>query len=82
MANISNVATILPVNLNIYLLIHLLLLLLINIIEASHGIGAQMCDCKRDWLWVRSPLEEMKCLFKLIFSFLRFAVACRGHVRR
>ena len=25
------------------------------------------CDCKRDWLWVGSPLEEMKYLFKFIF---------------
>ena len=30
-----------------------------------------MCDCKRDWLWVRSPLEEMKYLFTFVFSFLR-----------
>ena len=29
------------------------------------------CDCKTDWLWVRSPLEEMKYLLKFIFSFLR-----------
>ena len=25
------------------------------------------CDCKTDWLWVRSPLEEMKYLLKFIF---------------
>ena len=25
---------------------------------------------KRDWLWVRSPVEEMKCLFKFILSFI------------
>ena len=30
------------------------------------------CDCKTDWLWVRSPLEEMKYLLKFIFPFLRF----------
>ena len=29
------------------------------------------CDCKTDWLWVWSPLEEMKYLLKFIFSFLR-----------
>ena len=29
-----------------------------------------MCDCKIDWLWVRSPLKEMKYLFTFIFSFL------------
>ena len=32
------------------------------------------CDCKIDWLWVRSPLEEMKYSFKLIFPFLRSGV--------
>ena len=26
------------------------------------------CECKRDWLWIRSPLEEMKYL---TVSFLR-----------
>ena len=24
-----------------------------------------------NWLWVRSPLEEMKYLFKFVFPFLR-----------
>ena len=29
------------------------------------------CDCKTDWLWVRSPLEEMKYLLKkLYFHFI------------
>ena len=28
--------------------------------NASGGAWAQACDCKRDWLWVRFPLEEMK----------------------
>ena len=32
------------------------------------------CDCKTDWLWVRSPLEEVKYLFKIIFSFIRSGV--------
>ena len=32
------------------------------------------CDCKTDWSWVRSPLEEMKYLFPFIFSFLRSGV--------
>ena len=32
------------------------------------------CDCKRDWLWVRFPLDEIKYLFKFILpiSFLKF----------
>ena len=29
-----------------------------------------MCDCKRDWLWVRA-LEEMKYLLKFIFRYWR-----------
>ena len=32
------------------------------------------CDCKTDWLWVRSPLEEMEYLFTFIFLFLRSGV--------
>ena len=34
------------------------------------------CGCKTDWLWVRSPLEEMKYLlkFKYIFPFPRSGV--------
>ena len=33
--------------------------------------GPQVCDCKRYWLWVRSPLEEIKYLFKSILPHLR-----------
>ena len=29
------------------------------------------CDCKHDWLLVRSPLGDMKYLFKFIFPFHR-----------
>ena len=37
------------------------------------------CDCKTDWLWVWSPLEETKYLLKFIFPFLRSGVdAKRG----
>ena len=42
--------------------------------EASRGAGAQMCDCKRDWSWVRSPFLKINYLFKFIFSFLRCGV--------
>ena len=38
------------------------------------------CDCNHDWLWVRSPLEEIKYLFKFIFSYLRSGVEAK--VRR
>ena len=34
-------------------------------------------DCKTDWLWVRSPLEEIKYLFKFIFPFLRSSVEAK-----
>ena len=37
--------------------------------EASLGAGAQSVTVK-PWLWVRSPLEEMKYLLKFIFPFL------------
>ena len=43
-------------------------------IEASRGAGVQICDCKRDCLWVRSPHEEMQYL---IFSILRFVVEAK-----
>ena len=38
-------------------------------------------DCRRDWLWVRTLLEEMKYLFKIIFPFIRSGVeAERGNL--
>ena len=45
-----------------------------NQFEASRGSGAQVCNYKRDWLWVRSVFKEMKYLFKCIFSFLRSGI--------
>ena len=39
--------------------------------------GEHMCDCKRDWLWIGSPLEELKYL---IFSFLRIGVETKRGV--
>ena len=38
---------------------------------ASRGSGVIACGCKREMLWVRFPLEEMKYLF---FLFLRSGV--------
>ena len=46
--------------------------------DASRGAGVQACDCKRDRLWVRFPLEEMK---HLIFSFLPFGVEAKRRVK-
>ena len=37
-------------------------------------------DCKRDWLWIRSPLEEVKYLCKFIFSFLHCGVEAKRGV--
>ena len=45
-------------------------------IEASRGAGAQSVTV--DWLWVRSPLEEMIYLF--IFPFLRSGVQAKPGV--
>ena len=39
--------------------------------------GQSKCECKIDWLWVRSPLEDMKYLFIFIFSFLRSGVEAK-----
>ena len=43
-------------------------------------IYVTICDCKIDWLWVRSPLEVMKFLLKFIFPFLRSGVEAKGGV--
>ena len=37
-------------------------------------------DRKRDSLWIRSPLEEMKYLFKFKFSFIRFGIEAKRRV--
>ena len=39
------------------------------------------CDYKIDWLWVRSPLEEIKYLFTFIFSFHRSGVETKCGVQ-
>ena len=35
--------------------------------RSSCGAVSKMCDCKRDWFWIRPPLGKMKYLFKFIF---------------
>ena len=52
-------------------------IILIYVFEANNGAGIEMCDCKRDWLWVRVPLEKMKYLFKYIFPFLHSGVEAK-----
>ena len=55
------------------------LLLLSTVLLQSWRSGTR-CDCKTDWLWVRSPLEEMKYLLKLIFPFIRSSVEVKRGV--
>ena len=45
--------------------------------QASRGTN---CDYKIDWLWVRSPLEEIKYLFSFIMSLLRSDVEAKRGV--
>ena len=48
----------------------------------KHSRGTK-CDCKIDWLWVRSPLEEIKYLLTLhILHIFISSLWCRGKVRR
>ena len=49
--------------------------------KASRGVGAQACNCKTDWLWVRYPLEEVKYSFTFIFSFLRSGAEAKRGVK-
>ena len=35
-------------------------------------------DCKSDWLWVRSPLDDIKYLLKFVFSFIRSGVEAKA----
>ena len=51
--------------------IKLFILLYTLYILLRRGGRVQLCDCKRDWLSVLLPLEEIKYLFKCIFSFIR-----------
>ena len=37
-------------------------------------------DCKTDWLWVRSPFEDMKFLLKFIFPFFRSGIEAKRGV--
>ena len=55
----------------------------IKIIFSSRGQSwcrVTKSDSKRDWPWVRSPLEEMKLLLKCIFLFLSSGVEAKSVV--
>ena len=57
--------------------------ILMNLYYSSWGqswCSGTKCDCKTDWLWVRSLLEEMKYLLKFIFQFLRSGVEAKRGV--
>ena len=43
-------------------------------IMRGRGAGAQVCDCKRDWLWVQFLLKKIKYFIKCTFLFLRCGV--------
>ena len=53
-----------------------LLFVVIRLVVAQSGSGTK-CDCKPDWLGIRSPLEEMKYWIKFIFLFLRSGVEAK-----
>ena len=56
-------------------------LLLYNLVTCGRSWrSGTKCDCKTDWLWVRSPLEEMKYLRKFISPFLRSGVEAKSGV--
>ena len=55
-------------------------ILIDNDLSRSWRSGTK-CGCKTDWLWVRSPLEEMKYLLKFIFPFLRSGVEAKRGVK-
>ena len=37
--------------------------------DASRGAGAQVCECKRGWLWVRYLPEEINIYFNFYSHF-------------
>ena len=48
-----------------------------NLSWGQSWLSGTKCDCKTDWLWVWSPLEEMKHFLKFIFPFLRSGVEAK-----
>ena len=52
----------------------------INCIFYSTVLYGTKCYYKTDWLWVRSPLEELKYLLKFIFPFLPSGVKAKRGV--
>ena len=59
------------------LLLYITTYLLPGQFEASRGAGGTKCDCRCDWLWVRSPSED----FFFNVYFYSFALWCRGKTR-
>ena len=48
-----------------------------SIISVCAIIKKNECDSKQDGLWVRFPFEEIKFVFKFIFTFLRYGVEAK-----
>ena len=56
------------------------IVIFILIFRGQSWRSGQRCDCKSHWLWVRSPLEEMKYLLKFIFPLLHSGVEAKRGV--
>ena len=50
-------------------------------VVAQGKARVQVCDCKRDWLWVRSPLGKIKIIIS-INIYRSNSLWCRGITRR
>ena len=63
------------IDISILFKLYLTIWILVKFVLNERPVVAQgQSDCKIDWLWVRSPLEEMKYLLKFIFLFLRSGI--------
>ena len=71
---ISHLHTNICIWINFYLIINILYY------KGRSWRSGTRCDCKTDWLWVRSPPEEMEYLLKFIFPFLRSGVEVKRGV--
>ena len=60
--------------------VEIIMLCIVQLCRGPSWRSGTKCDCKTDWLWVRSPLEEMKYLLKFIFPFLRSGVEAKRGV--
>ena len=50
-------------------------------IKGQSWLRGIKCDCKRNWLWVRSPLEEIKYFLKFIYLHFGAQTKCGVDIR-